>query len=180
MKLTKKQELELVLLDCKRLIEDVVTEADGFGNESHDYTLWACRYTYNSPGIEVSCVAGEPTRYWFDKRISPVELRGIMRQFPETEYFVLRCGGKRPQWKIIEASKHSVEPEKPVLISMTPEQVKEAVLAGKTVHWFNDLYTVAFRNNEWSLDCDSSDSTWGLFKDTGVFANHDGKNFFVA
>lgn len=181
MKLTKKQDLELTLIDFKSLVEqawnkEVNRDIHSFGADN--YTLWICRYT--NMGITVSCIAGEPTLYWFDKRTSPVELRGIMSQYPQTDYFVLRCGGKRPRWKIIQASKHSVEPKKPVLADMTPDQVKAAVLAGKKVHWMNDLYTVAFRNNEWMLDCDSSDSTWGFIKSNGTFANHDGKNFFIA
>ena len=63
---------------------------------------------------------------------------------------------------------------------MTPEQIKAAVLAGKTVHWMSSLYVIAFRFDRWFLDCDSSDSTWGLFKADGTFANSEAKDFFVA
>jgi hypothetical protein len=178
MKITIKEENELVLLDCKRVIEDVVTDTDPFGKAIYPYTLWACKYTTNTPGIEVSCVAGEPTRYWFDNRITASELRGIKAQLPETQYFVLRCGNKRPRWTIIRADKYVAKQAK---AGLTPEQIKDAVLAGKTVHWMSDLYKVSFRFNEWNLDCDSSDSTWGLIKPDGTFYNnYQAKDFFVA
>jgi hypothetical protein len=177
MKLTKKQELALSLLDFKSVIEECVA-ADTSKFDAWTHTIWTCHYTYN--GAYVACHGGETSRYWFDKRICASELRGMMKGNPKTEYFVFRRGAKRPQYTIIAAAKYAVEPEKPVLVDMTPSQVKDAVLAGKTVHWMSDLYTVAHRNNEWNLDCDSSESTWGLIKADGTFANHDGKNFFVA
>lgn len=178
MKLTKKQELALSLLDFKSVIEECVA-ADPSKFDAWTHTIWTCRYTYN--GAEVVCHGGESNRYWFDKRINASELRGMMKVNPKAEYFVFRRGAKRPQYTIIAAAKYAVEPEKPVLVDMTPAQVKEAVLAGKTVHWMNDLYTVSNpRFNEWNLDCDSSESTWGLIKADGTFYNHDGKNFFIA
>jgi hypothetical protein len=177
MKLTIKEENELVLLDCKRVIEDVLNEADPFGKAIHAYTLWACNYTVKTPGIEVSCVAGEKNRYWFDGRITASELRGIKSQLPDTEYFVLRCGGKRPKWTIIPAKKYAA----PVAKGLTPKQIQDAVLAGKTVHWMSDLYTVSYHTDKWHLDCDSSDSTWGLIKPDGTFYNgYQAEDFFVA
>jgi hypothetical protein len=106
MKITKKQELELTLIDFKSLVEqawnkEVERDINSFGADH--YTLWLGRY--NVGGISVSCIAGEPTRYWFDKRISPVELRGIMRQHHDTQYFILRFGSKRPRWVILDATK---------------------------------------------------------------------------
>ena len=189
MKLTIKEENELVLLDCKRVIEDLLNEADPFGKAIHPYTLWACNYTA-VPGIEVSCVAGEKNRYWFDGRITASELRGIKSQSPKIEYFVLRCGGKRPKWTIIPANKcvaksptpwKKLNSKAPAIKGLTPNQIKDAVLAGKTVHWMSDLYTVSFRHGEWNLDCDSSDSTWGLIKADGTFYNgYQAEDFFVA
>jgi len=104
MKITKKQELELALLDFKPLVEqawdkEVERDINSFGADH--YTLWIGRYT--AGGIEVSCVAGEPTRYWFDKRISPAELRGILLTEYETQYFILRFGSKRPRHVILDA-----------------------------------------------------------------------------
>lgn len=103
MKLTKKQELALSLLDFKSIVEECVA-ADTAKFDAWTHTIWTCRYTYN--GAEVVCHGGEPTRYWFDKRISASELRGCVKLDPTCEHIVLVRGAKRPQYTILDANKY--------------------------------------------------------------------------
>jgi hypothetical protein len=71
------------------------------------YTLWLADYAEKNT-LRVSCVAGEPTSADFQRRITAVELRGIVRQYPATAYLVARreTGRKKVDWSIIDADKY--------------------------------------------------------------------------
>ena len=52
---------------------------------------------------------------------------------------------------------------------MTLEQIKAAVLAGKTVHWHNKGYVVAEDSTgQWFIVCTANDSAIGLTWQDGV------------
>ena len=104
MKLTKKQELALALADYKECIS-IARFKPEFSNE-WAYSIWTCKWPYDA-GQVTNCHGGEPTRYWFDKRISASELRGCVSLDPTCEHIVLVRGAKRPQYTIIAAAKYA-------------------------------------------------------------------------
>jgi hypothetical protein len=103
MKLTKKQELALALAEYKECINISLLKPE-FANE-WAYSIWTCKWPYDA-GQVTNCHGGEPTRYWFDKRISASELRGCVQLDPTCEHIVLVRGGKRPQYTILDANKY--------------------------------------------------------------------------
>lgn len=64
---------------------------------------------------------------------------------------------------------------------MNLEQIKTAVLAGKTVHWASTLYVVVQDNaGQWLIVCTANKSTIGLTWQDGVTLNGREDQFFVA
>lgn len=64
---------------------------------------------------------------------------------------------------------------------MTLEQIKEAVLAGKTVHWATKGYTVQHHPiGGFNIICTSNDNCCGLTHRDGVTMNGDEDQFFIA
>lgn len=102
--MSKKEYLQYVLADLKESIEHEVA-FDSYIDETWTHTIWLCQYP-NHVNNRVRCDGGETSRYWFDKRNISAELRAIAKGFPDVDYIVFRCGNKRPQYKIIEASKY--------------------------------------------------------------------------
>ena len=62
---------------------------------------------------------------------------------------------------------------------MTLEEIKTAVLAGKTVHWANSLYIVKHYEGEFSIVCTSNGYTTGLTSQSGVMTEKE-KDFYIA
>jgi hypothetical protein len=64
---------------------------------------------------------------------------------------------------------------------MKLNEIKEAVLAGKTVHWKNRLYRVVCDSiGQWLIVCPSTKGCWGLTWANGVTMNGDESDFFVS
>jgi len=63
---------------------------------------------------------------------------------------------------------------------MNLEQIKAAVMAGKTVHWMNDGYVVAEDSlGQWFIVCISNDSAIGLTWLDGVTLNGKQDQFYI-
>ena len=64
---------------------------------------------------------------------------------------------------------------------MTLQEIKDAVLAGKTVHWATKAYAVVHDNvDQWLIKCLINDSCIGLTWRDGVTTNGKEDEFFVA
>jgi hypothetical protein len=65
---------------------------------------------------------------------------------------------------------------------MKLNEIKEAVLAGKTVHWKNGAYRVTHspRTNSFLIECVLNGDCIGLTWTNGVTMNGEEKDFFVA
>lgn len=63
---------------------------------------------------------------------------------------------------------------------MTLEQIKEAVLGGKVVHWANDGYTVEVDNSgQWFIVFAGNSSAIGLTWLDGVTMNGEPEEFYI-
>jgi hypothetical protein len=64
---------------------------------------------------------------------------------------------------------------------MTLQEIKDAVLAGKTVRWASKAYVVVHDNvGQWLIKCLINDSCIGLTWRDGVTMNGKEDEFFVA
>ena len=64
---------------------------------------------------------------------------------------------------------------------MTLQEIKDAVLAGKTVHWATKAYVVVHDEiGQWLIKCLINDSCIGLTWRDGVTMNGNENEFFVA
>lgn len=65
---------------------------------------------------------------------------------------------------------------------MTLQEIKDAVLSGKTVHWANSLYVVRYapKLDEFQVVCTLNDYTNGLTHRDGVTMNGKPEEFYVA
>lgn len=64
---------------------------------------------------------------------------------------------------------------------MTLQEIKDAIAAGKTVHWSNDIYKVICdRNGEYLIKCIVNNNCIGLTWRDGVTMNGKPKDFFTA
>jgi hypothetical protein len=64
---------------------------------------------------------------------------------------------------------------------MTLQEIKDALSAGRTVHWSNDIYEVICdRNGEYLIRCIVNDSCIGLTWRDGVTMNGKPEDFFTA
>ena len=64
---------------------------------------------------------------------------------------------------------------------MKLEEIKTAVLAGKTVHWANSLYEVRYSSkiDEFQVVCTLNDYTNGLTHRDGVTMNGEEEEFYI-
>lgn len=62
---------------------------------------------------------------------------------------------------------------------MTLEQIKNAVLAGKKVHWASDAYEVVHNGGQWLICCTHNDSCIGLTWRDGATMNGRPEQFFI-
>ena len=64
---------------------------------------------------------------------------------------------------------------------MKLEEIKTAVLAGKTVHWANSLYEVMYSSkiDEFQVVCTDNDYTNGLTHRDGVTMNGEEEEFYI-
>ena len=63
---------------------------------------------------------------------------------------------------------------------MTLQEIKDAVKAGKTVHWASRAYVVECDNiGQWLIHCTSNDNYIGLTWRDGVTMNGRPEEFFV-
>ena len=63
---------------------------------------------------------------------------------------------------------------------MTLDEIKEAVQAGKTVHWASDAYEVVCDNiGQWFIHCTLNDSYVGLTHTDGVTMNGREDQFYI-
>lgn len=64
---------------------------------------------------------------------------------------------------------------------MNLHEIKEAVLAGKTVHWSNALYTVIYSEpiDEFLIKCSSNDTCIGLTWKDEVTMNGKEEDFYL-
>ena len=64
---------------------------------------------------------------------------------------------------------------------MKLEEIKTAVLAGKTVHWANSLYEVRYSSkiDEFQVVCTDNDSIIGLTWKDGVTMNGKEDDFYI-
>lgn len=63
---------------------------------------------------------------------------------------------------------------------MTLEEIKAAVLAGKTVHWANEGYKVLHHKGQWDIVCTWNGHAIGLTWRDGVTVNGKPEEFYVA
>lgn len=65
---------------------------------------------------------------------------------------------------------------------MTASEIREAVRAGRTVHWSNDGYTVTKGKNDldFLIRCESNGHCIGLTWQDGVTLNGDPEDFYIA
>lgn len=65
---------------------------------------------------------------------------------------------------------------------MTLQEIKDAISAGKKVHWANKGYEVVYNRNtdEYIIWCTSNDSCIGLVWGDGVTMNGKESEFFIA
>ena len=106
-KMSKKKYLQYVLEALKESIEETVAWNPEIEN-NWTHTIWLCKYP-SYVCSSVSCEGGEPSRYWLDKRMSASEYAAILKGNPDVDYFVFRCGNKRPRYIIVEASKYAAK-----------------------------------------------------------------------
>ncbi len=68
-----------------------------------------------------------------------------------------------------------------VVKTMTLEEIKAAVRAGKTVHWASEGYRVIWdkRALKWLIVCDKNQNTIALTWSDGTTLNGYGEEFFV-
>lgn len=63
---------------------------------------------------------------------------------------------------------------------MTLQEIKTAVMNGKTVHWANTSYVVICdKHNQWLIHCPSNGYTIGLTWEDGVTMNGKESDFFI-
>ena len=62
---------------------------------------------------------------------------------------------------------------------MTLQEIKDAVLAGKKVHWMNELYDVVHAKDQWVTVCNRNGYTIGLTWQDGVTMNGSPEEFYV-
>ena len=64
---------------------------------------------------------------------------------------------------------------------MTLEEIKAAVLAGKTVHWASKIYEVRYapKLDEFQIVCTDNDSIIGLTWKDGVTMNGKEDDFYI-
>ena len=106
-KMSKKKYLQYVLEALKESIEETVAWNPEIEN-NWTHTIWLCKYP-SYVCSSVSCDGGERSRYWLDKRMSASEYAAILKGNPDVDYFVFRCGNKRPRYIIVEASKYAAK-----------------------------------------------------------------------
>ena len=64
---------------------------------------------------------------------------------------------------------------------MKLEEIKAAVLAGRTVHWKNGAYRVVHDSvGQWLIKCEFNGHCWGLTWANGVTMNGEESDFFLA
>ena len=63
---------------------------------------------------------------------------------------------------------------------MTLEEIKSAVLAGKTVHWASSLYVVENYGEQWLVRCTHNNSCVGLTWADGVTLSDAPFTFYIA
>lgn len=106
-KMSKNKYLQYVLESLKDSIaHEISLNPDIEKNWTH--TIWLCKYPSYTCS-KVACDGGEPSRYWLDKRMIASEYASILKGNPDVDYFVFRCGNKRPRYIIIEASKYAAK-----------------------------------------------------------------------
>lgn len=106
-KMSKKKYLQYVLEALKESIEETVAWNPEIEN-NWTHTIWLCKYP-SYVCSSVACDGGERSRYWLDKRMSASEYTSILKGNPDVDYFVFRCGNKRPRYIIVEASKYAAK-----------------------------------------------------------------------
>lgn len=106
-KMSKKKYLQYVLEALKESIEETVAWNPEIEN-NWTHTIWLCKYP-SYVCSSVACDGGERSRYWLDKRMSASEYTAILKGNPDVDYFVFRCGNKRPRYIIVEASKYAAK-----------------------------------------------------------------------
>lgn len=106
-KMSKKKYLQYVLEALKESIEETVAWNPEIEN-NWTHTIWLCKYP-SYVCSSVACDGGERSRYWLDKRMSASEYAAILKGNPDVDYFVFRCGNKRPRYIIVEASKYAAK-----------------------------------------------------------------------
>lgn len=106
-KMSKKKYLQYVLEALKESIEETVAWNPEIEN-NWTHTIWLCKYP-SYVCSSVACDGGEHSRYWLDKRMSASEYTAILKGNPDVDYFVFRCGNKRPRYIIVEASKYAAK-----------------------------------------------------------------------
>jgi hypothetical protein len=62
---------------------------------------------------------------------------------------------------------------------MTLEEIKEAVEAGKKVHWASTLYDVVKGPHDWFIICNANQHAIGLTHRDGVTMNGKEEDFFI-
>ena len=63
---------------------------------------------------------------------------------------------------------------------MTLQEIKDAVLAGKKVHWMNEAYDVVHDSKgQWLIVCNINGYTIGLTWQDGVTMNGSPEEFYV-
>ncbi len=63
---------------------------------------------------------------------------------------------------------------------MTLQEIKDAVEAGKTVHWASEAYIVVKDDiGQWMVHCPSTKAYWGLYRRDGTLTDKESK-FFIA
>ena len=65
---------------------------------------------------------------------------------------------------------------------MTLDEIKAAVLAGKTVHWANSLYVVTYsdKTKKFNVVCRDNQYTTGLTHRDGVTMNGKPEEFYIS
>lgn len=106
-KMSKKKYLQYVLEALKESIEETVAWNPEIEN-NWTHTIWLCKYP-SYVCSSVACDGGERSRYWLDNRMSASEYAAILKGNPDVDYFVFRCGNKRPRYIIVEASKYAAK-----------------------------------------------------------------------
>ena len=65
---------------------------------------------------------------------------------------------------------------------MTLNEIKDAVLSGKIVHWANALYVVTYgdKTKEFYIVCTDNKSTIGLTHRDGITMNGEPEDFYIS